>query len=56
MLPAVISIWFVLSIGIAYLGRNFRFGFWGYLFGSILLSPLMGLLLLCAGIPQKKRN
>ena len=56
MLPALISTWFALSVAIAFLGRNFRFGFWGYLFGSILLSPAIGLLLLFAGIPLRKRN
>ena len=56
MLPAVISTWFVLSLGIAFLGRNHRFGFWGYLFGSILLSPVIGLLLFFSGMPVKKRS
>jgi hypothetical protein len=55
MLPAVIGTWIVLSLAIAFLGRNHRFGFWGYFFGSILLTPLMGLLLFFAGIPVKKR-
>jgi hypothetical protein len=56
VLPALISTWCALSVAIAFLGRNLRFGFWGYLFGSILLSPVIGLLLLFAGIPLRKRN
>jgi hypothetical protein len=56
VLPALISTWCALSVAIAFLGRNLRFGFWGYLFGSILLSPAIGLLLLFAGIPLRKRN
>lgn len=27
------------------LGINRKFGFWGYFFGSILLTPIIGLLL-----------
>jgi hypothetical protein len=36
------------SLLIAVLGRNRRFGFWGYFFASILLTPLIGLLLYLA--------
>jgi hypothetical protein len=56
MLPALIVTWFGLSIVIGCLGRNQRFGFWGLLFGSILLTPVMGVLLLCAGIPLNKKS
>ncbi|HLA36000.1 MAG TPA: hypothetical protein VJ001_14145 [Rhodocyclaceae bacterium] len=35
-----------LSLILAYLGRNRRMGFWGMLFGSILLTPLIGLIIL----------
>ncbi len=48
-----VSAWIVLSFVIAILGRRFRFGFWGYFFGSILLTPLVGLLLLLAAIPLR---
>ena len=30
------------------LGRNRKFGFWGYFFGSIVLTPLIGLILVLA--------
>ncbi|HEY3380268.1 MAG TPA: hypothetical protein VGK32_00790 [Vicinamibacterales bacterium] len=33
---------------IALLGSNRRFGFWGYFFGSLLLTPFIGLLLYLA--------
>jgi hypothetical protein len=33
---------------IAVLGRNRRFGFWGYFFASLLLTPFIGLLLYLA--------
>lgn len=35
-----------LSILIGYLGRNRRIGFWGLAFGSILLTPVVGLIIL----------
>ncbi len=41
---AVVFISFLLGI----LGRNRKMGFWGYFFGSILLTPLIGLLLVLA--------
>jgi hypothetical protein len=47
----LIIAWFVASLIIAFFGSRFRFGFWGYFFGSILLSPIVGLLLLLAAIP-----
>ena len=36
----------VLSLAIAFLGRNRKFGFWGYLFCSLFFTPIVGLLLL----------
>jgi len=33
------------SLLIAFLGRNRKFGFWGYFFGSLLLTPFVGLVL-----------
>ena len=37
-----------LSSLVAYLGRDRKFGFWGYLLASLLLSPIMGFLLVIA--------
>ena len=45
--------WLIASFVIAMFGAKFRFGFWGYFFGSLLLTPLAGLLLLLAAIPPK---
>ena len=39
----------ILSLVIAFFGRDRKFGFWGYFFGSMLLTPLIGVLLLLAG-------
>jgi hypothetical protein len=46
--------WFLGSLIIALFGSRFRFGFWGYFFGSILLSPVVGFLLLMAAIPPRR--
>jgi hypothetical protein len=39
-----------LLIGI--FGRRRKLGFWGYFFGSIVLTPLMGLLLVIVSAPR----
>ena len=36
------------SLIVGLLGRNRRFGFWGFFFASILLTPVIGLLLVIA--------
>ncbi|AMV71119.1 hypothetical protein JCM30471_29400 [Desulfuromonas carbonis] len=38
-------LYLALSVIIATLGYRKKLGFWGYLFASLLLTPLMGLLL-----------
>lgn len=39
---------FVASVVIGLMGRNRKMGFWGYFFGSLLLTPVIGLLLVLA--------
>jgi|HubBroStandDraft_2_1064218.scaffolds.fasta_scaffold77886_2 hypothetical protein len=51
MICIVVAAWILFSLFIAIVGRHYRFGFWGYFFGSILLSPVIGLLLLLAATP-----
>ncbi len=41
-------IYVALAILIGVCGREQRFGFWGYFFVTLLLTPIMGLLLLVA--------
>jgi len=43
-----------LSLLIGLLGINRKLGFWGYFFGSLLFTPLIGLLLLLASDPRPK--
>ena len=47
--------WIFLSLLIALGGRKYRFGFWGYFFGSVLLTPVIGLLMLIAAIPARAK-
>ena len=55
MTPAVIAAWLTMSFIIAAFGSRYRLGFWGYLFASILLTPIVGMLLLIAAIPVTRR-
>ncbi len=50
----MILIVFIASFIVALLGRNRKFGFWGYFFSSLLLSPIIGLLLVIASAEKVK--
>jgi hypothetical protein len=39
---------------VAYLGRRRKWGYWGYLWSSVLFSPLLGLLFVLAADPRPK--
>lgn len=41
-------LYFAVSLAIAMIGANRKFGFWGYFFASLLFSPLIGVLLVIA--------
>lgn len=43
----------VFSLIIAILGTDRKFGFWGYFFCSLLLSPAIGLIVLLASDKRK---
>ena len=45
-----------LSLLIAFLGMNRKFGFWGYLFCSLLLTPAVGLIVLLASDRREPDN
>lgn len=51
-----IVIYVFLSIIIGILGINRKFGFWGYFFGSLLLSPVIGILLILGSDKKKVKN
>ncbi len=49
MNPLNISLLYLLSsLVVGCWGRNRRFGFWGYFFASVLLTPAIGVLLVIA--------
>ncbi len=48
-------IFVILSLIIAFFGTDRKFGFWGYFFCSLLLTPAMGLIILLAS-DKKKRS
>jgi len=49
----IILIYVALCVAVGFLGRNRKWGFWGYLWSSILFSPLLGILFLLAADPKK---
>jgi hypothetical protein len=45
-----------LSLMVGLLGMNRKFGFWGYFFASLLLTPAIGFLLVIASGPKQESN
>jgi uncharacterized membrane protein YvlD (DUF360 family) len=55
--PILIAAYFSLSLLAGWLGRKKIMGFWGYFFGSILLSPIVGILLvLVSGTARQTKD
>ena len=50
----LIPFWVAGAIVIGFLGRKQRFGFWGYFFASIMLTPIIGMLILIAATPTRE--
>ena len=50
----LIVLYIGLSALIGFLGRNRKFGFWGFFFSSLLLTPLSGLLAYLASCEKVK--
>lgn len=50
----ILAVTIVLSFFIGLLGANRKWGFWGYFFGSILLTPIIGILLIFASDKRPK--
>ena len=50
---SILILYVVVSLIIGYFGTHRKFGFWGYFFGSLLLTPLIGLLLVAASDPRR---
>jgi hypothetical protein len=49
----LLLLWLALSALVGYIGRNRKFGFWGYFAISLLLSWMIGLLCVFASDPRK---
>jgi len=50
-MPGVIYL--LVCFFVALFGINRKFGFWGYFFGSLLLTPLIGAILIAASDIKK---
>ncbi len=50
----IILINFLVCLVIALAGSKRKMGFWGYLFASLFLSPILGILLLLVSDPKHK--
>lgn len=45
-----------LSFVVGLIGKNRKFGFWGYFFASLLVTPIIGILLVLASDPRPQTN
>lgn len=45
-----------LCVLVAYLGRRRKWGYWGYLWSSVLFTPLLGILFVLAADPSPKQR
>ncbi len=52
-MPYLLLIYLGLCLIVALLGTNKKFGFWGYFFASMALSPLIGVFLVLASGAKK---
>lgn len=48
---AIIVVYLVLCLAVAWLGSRRKWGFWGYLWSSVLFTPLLGLIFVIAADP-----
>lgn len=55
MSPQMAIIYTLASLFIAWWGKDYRLGFWGYFFASLLLTPVVGCLLVIASTPVKDK-
>ncbi|MCI5116683.1 MAG: hypothetical protein D3913_01695 [Candidatus Electrothrix sp. LOE1_4_5] len=49
----LVTVYLLSCLLMGVLGMNRKFGFWGYFFSSIVLTPIIGLLLVFASDPKK---
>ena len=51
----ILLLYFGLCWLVALLGRQRKWGFWGYFWSSVFMSPLLGILFLLASDPKPNR-
>ena len=51
----ILLLYFGLCWLVAVLGRQRKWGFWGYFWSSVFMSPLLGILFLLASDPKPNR-
>lgn len=47
-------VYVALCIIVAWIGANRKFGFWGYFFCSVALTPIIGFIVLCGSDKRPK--
>ena len=50
---ALVLVYLALCLVAGIVGRNRRIGFWGFLFGSVVFTPVISLLFLYFATPRK---
>jgi hypothetical protein len=53
---AAAVVYVALCFLVAFLGRNRKWGYWGYLWSSVLFTPLFGVLFVLAADPPPRRK
>ena len=49
-------LYFVLCLLVAVIGKDRKWGYWGYLWASVIFSPLIGILFVAAGDRKKRKK
>ena len=49
--PLLVSVYVLLCLVVGFAGRQRAFGFWGFFFFSMLVTPVIGTLALIGGSP-----
>jgi len=49
--PVLVSVYVLLCLVVGFMGRKRSFGFWGFFFFSLLVTPVIGTLALIGGTP-----
>ena len=52
-MPLFFLVYIVLCIFVGIVGMNRKFGFWGYFFASVALTPLIGIIMVFASDKRK---